>query len=89
MASYYFSNLCCQVSLMKWGRHKADVFLCRVLSISPLEGSQFGTGWTTGCQQISFPKPIVLVLWKECHMRSDKIGIPAPDIASYILCDPG
>lgn len=32
MAFYYFSNLCCHVSLMKRRRGKADLFLCGVLS---------------------------------------------------------
>lgn len=38
MAFYYFSNLCCQVSLMKWRRDKADIFLYGVLSVTPQVG---------------------------------------------------
>lgn len=34
MAFYYFSNLCCQVSLMKWRTDKADLFLYRVPNLS-------------------------------------------------------
>ena len=34
MAFYYFSNLCCQVSLVKWRRDTADIFLYGVLSTS-------------------------------------------------------
>lgn len=40
MAFYYFSNLCCQVSLVKWKRDKADIFLYGVLSLSPQVGLQ-------------------------------------------------
>lgn len=38
MAFYYFSNLCCQVSLVKWKRDKADILLYGVLSLSPQVG---------------------------------------------------
>lgn len=33
MAFYYFSNLCCQVSLVKWRRDTADIFPYGVLSM--------------------------------------------------------
>lgn len=40
MPFYYFSNLCCQVSLVKWKRDKADIFLYGVRSLSPQVGLQ-------------------------------------------------
>ena len=72
MAFYYFSNLCCQVSLMKWRRDKADLFLYRVPSLSfrgpgllPLRLTMENRLGCWGLDRESFPNLQVLVSWRE------------------------